>query len=403
MAFVRVAALMLAVATVAAQTPSAGDLFDEARLHDVWVQLSPADWQHLLERFKENTYYRATVEWRGMRAANVGVRSRGGATRNDRKPGLQLDFDRYVPGQEFLGLDGLVLDNVWHDASMIKEGVSMALFRRMGLAAPRESYARLYLGQDRQFAGLYAIIEAVDERFLMRNFREDSGYLFEYERVDDYHFEDLGDDPGVHAKRFDPKTREDETPEQLYGPLRDLVRVIDRSPAAELETAIAPYLDLEKFFTFVGVENYLAVWDAFLGDLGMANFYLYRFAGSTKSEFIPWDQDNTFTSLDFPPWYNVHKNALMRKVWTYAPLRDTYLAQLLKVTASADGWMEREVDRQYRQIRAAALADTVKYHSNEDVEAAVDAVRRFSRERARTVREFVARIKADTNAADLGN
>lgn len=383
---------------------TADDLFDDSRLHDLSVQLSDADWQQLLATFTENTFYRGTVEWRGMRVANVGVRSRGGATRSDRKPGLLLDFDRYVPGQTFLGLRALVLDNAWHDASLIKERVSMLLFRRLGVPAPREVHARLLLGADRRYGGLYVIVENVeDDVFLARHFNNDDGYLYEYERLDDYHFEDLGDEPGVHAKRFEPKTREKESPEEIFGPIRDFVRAVNASQPSGLAQAVEPYLDLDRFLTFLAVQNYLAVWDAFAGDLGMANFYVYRPAASTRFEFIPWDQDNTFTSLDFPPWYNVQKNVLTRKVWADDRLRERYLQRLMTVSESADGWLEKEIEREYRQIRPAVRADTAKYLSDEEFEKTIAGLRRFARERSRVVRDFLARVRSDANAQDLGH
>lgn len=383
-------------------TDPADALFDDTQLHDIWIRLSAAELQTLRERAQENTYYRAALVADGKTVANVGVRSRGGATRNGTKPGFQIDFDRYAAGQQFLGLKGLVLDNVWHDPSMLKERLSMLLFRRMGVPAPREAHARLYWGDRREFAGVYAIVEDVDERFLQRNFGEDDGYLFEYERVDDYHFGPL-DAPAEFEKRFEPKNHSSESPARRVAALRDFVRVINNATPDTLRDAVAPYLDLDRFLTFVAVQNYLAVWDAYLGDLGMANFSLYRHAGSEKFEFIPWDQDNTFTSLDFPPWYNVHKNVLMRKVWQSAPLRTAYLDRLLAVATAADSWLDQEIAREYQQIRAAALADMLKYQSNADFEAAVKMMRGFARDRARVVREFVARVKADPKASELRN
>ena len=41
------------------------------------------------------------------------------------KPALRIDFNRYVAGQEFLGLKSLALDNLWQDPSMIRERLAM--------------------------------------------------------------------------------------------------------------------------------------------------------------------------------------------------------------------------------------------------------------------------------------
>ena len=369
---------------------TADELFDDTRLHDLWIRISAADLHTLREHFEENDYYRVAIEWNGVTLSDVGVRSRGGATRNPSKPAYQLDFDRYVAGQRFLGLKGLVLDNLWHDASMVRDRASMGLYRRLGLAAPRQVHTRLFLGDQRTFAGVYAIVEDIDEVFVKRSFGEDEGYLYEYERVDGYHFEELGDDPALHAPRFEAQTHEDQPAEQIYGPIRDMVRVINRSPPSALAAALEPYLDLDRFLLFVAVQNYLAVWDGFVGDLGMANFSVYRFANSTRFEFIPWDQDNAFTSLDFAPWYNLERNALTKKIWEYRPLRERYLQQMLKVADAADGWLLEEIERQHQQVRAAAQLDTQRYQSYEEFEKSMAFVKSFARERPRWMRDAVA-------------
>lgn len=373
----------------------AGDLFDDATLHDLWIRIGAADLQQLLENFEDNTFYKVAMEWRGLRVDDVGIRSRGDATRSNKKPGLLVDFDRYRPDQTFLGLTALVLDNVWHDESMIRERVSMLLFRKMGVPAPREAHARLYLGETRQFAGVYVMVEDIDKPFLKRVFGDDEGYLFEFERIDGYHFDDLGNSFDEYAKRFEPQTREKDDPATIFGPLRDMVRVINDSAPAALPAAIAPYLDLDRFLTFLAVTNYMAVWDSYVGGLGMANFSLYRFSGSSRFEFIPWDQDNSFASPDFPPSEGADKNVLLRKLWAHAPSRERYLQKLLDVAAAADGWMEQEIEREYRQIRAAALADPVKYRTNAQFETTIAGLKHFARARSGRVRELVAKVRAN--------
>ena len=382
-------------------TLRADDLFDDTKLHDLWIRISATDLQQLLEHFQENTFYKVGLEWGGRKVADVGIRSRGDATRSNRKPGLLVDFNRYRAGQEFLGLTALVLDNVWHDETMIRERVSMLLFRRMGLPAPREAHARLYLGDARQFAGVYVMVEDIDERFLRRNFGEDNGYLFEYERIDGYHFEDLGDAPAEYAKRFEPQTRERDDPGAIFGPLRQMVRIINSRSPAELPAAIAPYLDLDRFLTFVAVTNYLSVWDSYVGGLGMANFSLYRFSEGTRFEFIPWDQDNSFSSLDYPPWWGTDKNVLLRKLWAHAPSRERYLQKLLDVAAAADGWLGQEIEREYRQVRSATRADLAKYRTNAEFEKSMGDLRVFAKVRSDRVRALVATARAHPNPEQL--
>src|SRR5581483_2446001 len=101
------------------------------------------------------------------------------------KPGLHVDFNRYVTGQRFLGLKAVELKNVLEDPSMIRDSLAMELFTRMGQPASRESFARLYLND--AYQGVYAIMESVDETFLQRTLGEDAGYLLKREFVSEYY------------------------------------------------------------------------------------------------------------------------------------------------------------------------------------------------------------------------
>ena len=90
---------------------AADPAFNQAVLHEVRLDLDPADWQALLDNFRSNQYYAARVSIDGESLSQVGIRSRGAGTRNGVKPGLRVDFNRYLANQEFLGLKALVLDN----------------------------------------------------------------------------------------------------------------------------------------------------------------------------------------------------------------------------------------------------------------------------------------------------
>jgi len=389
-----IAAVLLALAVSAGpargQTPAPDDLLFDAGVQDIWIHINAKDYRALLENYLENTYYTCDIEWGGRRVFNVGIRSRGQATRNGTKPAFHLEFDHYVRGQRFLGLETLALKNLWHDASMMHEALTMGLFRRMGLPAPRVAFARIFIGSSREYAGLYAVTEDIDEHFLARHYGTNDGYLFEYDRVDEYHLEDEGPSLDPLAARFKPKTHRTASTFELYAPIQEMVRAINDARPEQLEEAVAPFLDLDRFLIYIAVENYLAHWDGFLGDLGMANFYLYRFPDSRRSELLPWDQDNTFTSLDFAPWYNVQPNVLARKIWADARLRTRYLQTLLQVAAVAEGWLEEEVHRVYAEIREAALADPLKYRTDEEFEAGVAFVLDFARERPAWVRRVIS-------------
>ena len=117
-------ALLVMPAAATAQTPD--DIFANETLQEIRLFIHSQDLRELRERYAEDVYFPADFLWRGTRVSNVGVRVRGLATRSAVKPGLRIDFDRYVEGQAFFGLRSLVLDNVLKDPSLIRERTSMA-------------------------------------------------------------------------------------------------------------------------------------------------------------------------------------------------------------------------------------------------------------------------------------
>jgi spore coat protein CotH len=389
--------ILLVVSGASAQTSD--DFFSPNELHEIRLYIHPVDWAKLRANYLDNTYYDCTFVWRSgqyeVASEYIQVRSRGLGSRSPDKPGLRLDFDPFSDRpQRFLGLKSCVLDNLVQDPSMLRERLSMQLFERLGLPISREANARLYVND--QYLGLYTIVESVDKDFLKRNFGENDGYLYEYQWVYPYYFTWLGDDLSRYQELFDPKTHEKDSKTALYGPIEAMIRAINQSGQENLENSMAGYLDLRTFVTLAAVESFLAEADGILGYAGMNNFYLYRFEGKDLFQFIPWDMDNSIRSINSSIWDRVNENELMRQALEIPELRGLYLETLLTcadVAGGPEGWLEGEIEREYQQIRDAALADPHKPYSNDDFENEVNFLRQFARERSANVwSEVVANL-----------
>jgi spore coat protein CotH len=394
-------ALCASGARVAAQSaqPGPAALLDGSALNDVWVHINARDWEDLHTHYLDDTYYPVDFEWQGVKVRNSGIRVRGNTTRNDHKPSFRIDFNRYVDGQDFFGLNAIVLNNAWHDPSMLHDRLSMLTFRRVGIPAPRQAHVRLFVGANREYAGVYVVSEEVSKTFLTENFGEDNGYLYEFHHQDgeNYGFEDPGPDLGWYIPRFGPKTHETESVANLYMPIRNLVEAVNDAPQSDLENKLADYLDINTFITELAVQNFFAQTDGLVGGVGMNNFYLYRFAGKRLSLLIPWDQDNSFSRMDMPPWEGMSTNVLASKIWDEPKYRNAYLKALLDVAdiATAGGWLEQEASREYEQIREAAYVDPLTPYSRDQFDQANAFVQQFARERAAVVRQYVASVAPD--------
>ena len=383
----------LRLAAQSAGVPAGVDvLLGGSTLNDVWLHINARDWQDLHTHYQDDTYYPVDFEWQDVKLRNAGVRVRGNTTRNDHKPSFRIDFNRYVDGQDLFGLKAIVLNNAWHDPSMVHDDLSMLTFRGMGIPAPRQAHVRLYVGAAREYAGVYVISEEVSKTFLTANFGEDNGYLYEFHHQDgdDYGFQEQPD-LDWYVPRFGPKTHETDSVANLYTPVRSLVEAVNDARPDNLEDRLADYLDVRTFITELAVQNFLAQTDGIVGGVGMNNFYLYRFAGKTLSMLIPWDQDNSFSRMDVPPSENMGTNVLASKIWNEPKYRSAYLARLLDVTdLVSSGWLAKEAARQYEQIRAAVYEDPLTPYSRDEFDQASAFVQQFARQRADVVRQYVA-------------
>lgn len=381
-----------ALARVAwAQT--ADDLFDPSTLHEIRLFINSRDLQQLRRNFELNTFYTADLLWRGVRVRNVAVRSRGTGSRSGTKLGLLVDVDRYSSRQRFLGLTSLVLDNHWQDPSFLREQLAMATFRRMGQAAPRTSFARLFINN--QYEGLYSITEAVDDAFLERSFNERGGYSFEYHWIRPYYGEALGDDLAAYKPLFEPQNHTREADATLYGPIRSLVTEVNAEVDSVWRERVATWLDLEQFVTQTAIETFLSELDGLLGYEGMNNFYLYRNAGTSTHRVVPWDRDNAFQSIDSPIFLRTEENIILRKALAFDDLRTLYLDVLEASarTALEDGWLAGQIERLLPTIEAAALEDPKKPFSNELFAEQVEFLRAFARERPAFVLREVSQAR----------
>ena len=74
----------------------------------------------------------------------------------------------------------------------MREFLAMAVYRRIGEPAPRESFAKVYINN--VYEGLYAIVEDVTEAFVTRTIGDTGGYLYEYKYRHDFFMGYPGDD-----------------------------------------------------------------------------------------------------------------------------------------------------------------------------------------------------------------
>jgi len=356
----------------AAPSARAGDpMFNPAVLHEFRIVMDPADWKSLRQEFRSNTYYAANIAVDGEVLQQVGIRSRGKGSRSADKPGLLVDTNKYVSNQEFHGVKKLVLDNVVQDNTFLHEPLTYAVFEAMGIASPQIAYTRVTVNDE--FWGVYWLIENVDKNFLAARFGQKEGNLYKYEYLEDYRFADKGSDGKSYAPIFQAESPDNP---DMTG-LVQFIQTANSAPEAGFAAAMAPYIDVDRFLTYLAVENAIAGQDGFLGLQGMNNFYVYQMAGTTRFVFIPWDQDTTFVSASWPVLNNVETNVLARKLLADPARKQFYLDQVKAAAARAvnSSFLLPRLEASYALMRNAVLADTKKPFTNDEFESGVNGIR----------------------------
>ncbi len=163
-------------------------LFDTAEIMEVNIEIDEEDWQELLDNAISETYYRCDVEINGTKVNNVGIRPKGNtsltsiaADPDTDRYSLKLEFDQYVEGQTCFGLDKLILNNNYADATNMKEAIVYDMYQYLGADASLYNYAKVSINGE--YWGIYLALEAVEDSFLMRNYGTENGELYKPESM----------------------------------------------------------------------------------------------------------------------------------------------------------------------------------------------------------------------------
>ncbi|ATB28547.1 CotH kinase family protein [Melittangium boletus] len=240
-------------------------------------------------------YVHADLELEGRVFKDVAVRYKGNfsyaQSRDELKRSLKVDLDRFVKDQNLGGLSKLNFHSSVVDASWMNEVLSHRLYRDAGVAAPRTAYARVTLTvpgkYDRQFVGLYSLVENVDSAFERMHFQSDKGALFKPVMPD--MFTDLGDDWAAYQRRYYPRGK---LSKQQQARLIAFSKLVSHASDKDFAARLEQFLDVETFCRYLAVTTYLSTLDSFL--MVGHNFNVHLDARGQKFRFIPWDLDSSF-------------------------------------------------------------------------------------------------------------
>jgi len=302
-----------------------------------------------------------------------GLRFRGSSSRFLPKKSFNIRFDKRQTS--LFNSSRMNLNAMYTDPSMMREALSMELFRLRGRPAPRTRYFDFYLNEI--FEGLHIHIERIDSDMvaawglnpdgtLVRDeFRDhqDHPLIQEYGRWSAFGFDisqvPIEDRNEFLATAFDSRGSPD------WGKLAELMQwVYDTPPGTEFAAGFAERFDEEVFLDWLAVSIVLGEIDGFWDD-----YWLHLDHNDPESRWtvIPWDKDLTFGSFTRSDWgtanhyfsYESHPwasggrdNDLVWKVYDTPSLRQ-------RVTDHVQEIMEEWFNLDFYAARTAELGERI--------------------------------------------
>lgn len=146
-------------------------LFDASRVHTIDIEVR--DWDAVIENAQSEEYVDCNVTVDGEKYYNVAIRAKGNtslssvASLGSTRYSFKIEFDHYVEGMSYHGLDKLSLNNLIQDATMMKDYLAYTLMNQMDVPSPLCSYVQISVNGEPW--GLYLAVEGVEDGFLERN------------------------------------------------------------------------------------------------------------------------------------------------------------------------------------------------------------------------------------------
>jgi spore coat protein H len=315
--------LCLAVPALARVPASPAEVYDPSRLHVIHLSVTAQGWRMLqpergrnvpreatTQPYVEGTrlphgpagysyaYAKSQLEFDGQRLADVGIRFKGNASYAVSEGALRRPIkfvtDKFVPGQSLAKLTTFNLNPAAFDPSLLREHLAFSIFRDAGLPAPRTAYALLYATvpgtYDREYLGLYVLVEEVDDGpFLKNHFGDGAGLLLKPEGFRGLPY--YGDDFAQY-QRYNPKSSNVDP--NLSRRIVELTKLIKHADDATFEGRIEQYLDVDAFLKYLAVNSVIANLDSFI--CTGHNYYLYVRPDTGRVTVVPWDMNLSFGS-----------------------------------------------------------------------------------------------------------
>ena len=259
--------------------------FEEGVVHAIDITITEDDWADILANPEDEIYHEANVTIDGVVADHVGLRTKGNsslksvASSDSDRFSFKIKLDEYVEDQTLLGLDEFVLNNMFSDASYMREYLSYKIMGEAGLAVPLSSFVEVSINGE--LYGLYLMVEAIEDSYLNRTFGENEGNLYKQEVGSSLVYETDQTYKNSEQKNGDDESKSD---------LASFIKILNEMPDGE-KGDIESVLNVDSALKYIAANTILENYDSYSGPLAQ-NYYLYNESG--RFTVIPWDFNMAF-------------------------------------------------------------------------------------------------------------
>jgi spore coat protein H len=267
-------------------------LFAEDRIMMIYVEMEESDLRYYME---PQNYL--TKEYSGVnvtlfngdvskRLKSVGMRIKGGASRNFVKKSWKLSFTKFDKGRRVYQQKKLSLKSGAMSVSFVREHASRDLLYSIGSAVQRMSYAMLYINGE--YRGAYIMQEEIDGQFLKSRFGKhaDDGSLWKCKAGASLQYNGTSC-ANYPSTVYAPETK---SAEKSCTPLVELMSII--ADKENFASRIGTILDVEYFMRTLAAEVLTGNWDGILD----GNNYMLYYDGSLF-KYFRFDLDMSFGAV----------------------------------------------------------------------------------------------------------
>ncbi len=266
--------------------------YDENVVRTLFITFEEGDWEEELALFKNtDVEVPATMIVDGKTYPNVGVSFRGMSSfmmiPTGSKRSLNISMDLLNPDQKLYGYNSLNLLNSNGDPSMMNAVLYSHLVREK-IPAPKANFVNVVINGESW--GVYANVQQFNKDFLKENYKDTKGTRWKVSGNPgaDAGLRYVGDNTAEYKQRYEIKSKDN--PES-WKALIELCRILDQTPADQLEAAISPILDIDAALWFLAYDLALVNEDGYWTRASDYNLYL---DSQGKFHIIPHDMNETF-------------------------------------------------------------------------------------------------------------